>query len=156
MMQLEAFLRFFRCVCVKSSALSIVQSCVLELLPATYVPYLASEVALWGFVPLGMLYGGKSSARHLGGYSRSGRSAVPAFRDLLTMPLSDWFPSCRGQFLPLSVLLPAGGPLKHPDTVALLFGCIQRYKDPNNSGGFLPAFAQPNRGSYRFWGAFSE
>ncbi|MED6156056.1 hypothetical protein PIB30_011256 [Stylosanthes scabra] len=68
-----------------------------------------------------MLYGGKSSARHLGGYSRSGRSAVPAFRDLLAVPLSDWFPSCR-----------------------------------DNSGGFLPAFAQPNRGSYRFWGAFSE
>ncbi|MED6125269.1 hypothetical protein PIB30_067037 [Stylosanthes scabra] len=90
MMQLEAFLRFFRCVGVKSSALSTVQSCAL------------------GFVPLGMLYGGKLSVRHLGGYSKSGRSAVPAFRDLLAVPLSDWFPSCRGQFLPLSVILPAG------------------------------------------------
>ncbi|MED6191846.1 hypothetical protein PIB30_004506 [Stylosanthes scabra] len=79
-----------------------------ELLPATYVLSLASEVALWGFVPLGMLHGGKSSAKHLGGYSRSGWSVVPAFRDLLAVLLSDWFPSCRSQFLPLSILLPAG------------------------------------------------
>ncbi|MED6170659.1 hypothetical protein PIB30_033132 [Stylosanthes scabra] len=100
-----------------------------------------------------MLYGGKSSARHLGGYSRSGRSVVPAFRDLLAVPLSDWFPSCRGQFLPLSVLLPAGG------TREICLGSLTlswRYNDPDNSGGFLPAFAQPNRGSYRFWGVFFE
>ncbi|MED6192382.1 hypothetical protein PIB30_009460 [Stylosanthes scabra] len=66
-----------------------------------------------GFIPLGMLLGGKSSSRHLGGYSRSGRSAVPAFRDLLAVP-----------------------------------------SPTENFGGFLSAFAQPNRGSYRFWGSF--